>query len=108
MKIKLLPKTSLGKWSIKFIIVFFIFFIFSQILSLIGHKKGAFDSQSLGFFRLVVPFTIVFAGICGLTAFFTGIVSAIKNKEFSIFLLLSIFIGFFVLVFILGEFFSPH
>ena len=103
-----MPKTKLGKWSIKLILVFFTLFILVQIIAAVGRSQGAFDSSSLNVFQLLMPIIIIPAGVCGVAAFVTGIISIIKSKERSVFVFFSTAIGLFVLLFVLGEFLFPH
>jgi cytochrome bd-type quinol oxidase subunit 2 len=103
-----MPKTKLGKWSIKLILVFFTLFILVQIIAAVGRSQGAFDSSSLNVFQLLMPIIIIPAGICGVAACVTGIISIIKSKERSVFVFFSTAIGLFVLLFVLGEFLFPH
>ncbi len=103
-----MPKTKLGRWSVWLIIVFFVLFILMQIIAAVGRSQGAFDSDSFNAYQILIPITIIPAGICGLAAFFTGIISIIKSKERSVFVFLATAIGFFVLIFLLGEILFPH
>lgn len=73
-----MPITKLGKWSVWLIIVFFVLFILVQIIAAVGRSQGAFNSDSLNAYQLLIPITIIPAGICGLAALFTGIISIIK------------------------------
>ncbi len=103
MKINLSPNTNLGKWSIGLIASFFLFMILFFLLVASGQRGGeTFFSNPL----LAIPISI--AGLCGIAAFFTGLISSLKNRERAISVFLSIFIGLFVLLWILGEIFSPH
>jgi cytochrome bd-type quinol oxidase subunit 2 len=100
--------TTLGRWSVKLIIVFFALIILVQIIAAVGRSQGAFDSSSLNVFQLLMPIIIIPAGVCGVAAFVTGIISIIKSKERSVFVFFSTAIGLFVLLFVLGEFLFPH
>jgi len=103
-----MAKTRLGKWSLRLIVVFFALIILVQIIAAVGRAMGAFDSKSLNVFQLLMPIIIVPAGMCGIAAFATGILSIIKSKERSVFVFFSTAIGLFVLLFVLGEFLFPH
>jgi len=103
-----MPKTKLGRWSVWLIIVFFVLFILVQIIAAVGRSQGAFDSNSLNVFQILIPIIIIPAGICGIAAFFTGMISIIKSKDRSVFVFFATAIGFFVLIFLLGEILSPH
>ncbi|MBI2670751.1 hypothetical protein HYX18_02130 [Candidatus Woesearchaeota archaeon] len=60
------------------------------------------------FDNLVLTIPIFLAGISGILAFFTGIISIVKSKERSVLVFLATAIGLFVLIFVLGEFLFPH
>jgi hypothetical protein len=68
-----------------------------------GQRGG---EKFFGNLALTIP--ILLAGISGVSAFVTGIISIIKSKERSVLVFLTTTIGFFVLVFWLGEFLFPH
>ena len=100
---RVLPKTHLGKWSIGLILAFFavllVFFFFVNL----GEKGGAtFFSDP----KLAIP--ALLAGIFGVASFFVGLTGIMKEKECSLFVFISTIIGFFVLIFVLGEILFPH
>ncbi len=43
-----------------------------------------------------------------IAAFFCGIISIIRNKDYSVFVFISIVLGFFVLLWVLAEILFPH
>lgn len=92
MKTTLLPKTQLGKWSagltIFFLILITTFFIF-MLLGLVTFDEGHWWDLTVG---IAVPLII--------GAFITGII-AVKKKERSVLVFLSIFIGLCAILFIL-------
>ena len=101
MRVNLVPKTNLGKWSVGLIIAFFAFLGLFQILLVSGQRGGdTFFSNPL----LILPLLI--AGICGVAAFFTGIIGIAKRGERSVLVFLATLIGLFVLLFMLGEILS--
>ena len=65
-----MPKTRLGKWSVRLIVGFFLLFILVQIIAAVGRNQGAFDSGSFNAFQILISVTIIPAGICGIAAFF--------------------------------------
>lgn len=103
-----MSQTKLGRWAVWLILIFLALFILVQIISAGGRSQGAFDSNSLNAYQLLMPIMIIPAGICGITAFFTGAMSIIKSKERSVFVFFSTAMGFFVLLFVLGEFLFQH
>jgi lipopolysaccharide export LptBFGC system permease protein LptF len=92
MKLYLISKTQLGKWSIWLIITFIVLFISFQLLVASGQRGG-----DTFFSNLVLSVPMLIAGISGIAAFFTGIVGIIKNKERSVLVFISTIIGFLIL-----------
>jgi hypothetical protein len=103
VKLRLNPKTRLGKWSILLIAAFIVMFISFQLLAASGQRGG-----DTFFSNLALSIPIVIAGISGISAFCTGIISIIKSKERSILVFLATLIGLFVLLFVSGEILMPH
>jgi hypothetical protein len=60
------------------------------------------------FDNLAISIPMALAGLCGVAAFFTGIIGIIRDKERAVLVFLTTLIGLFVLVFIIGEFTSSH
>lgn len=94
IKINFLPKSRWGKWSaglnMFFLLVSIFFYIFAELLNVITSD-------------MVVTIFGATAVIASVIAFFIGITSVIKNKERSILVFISIFVGFVVLLFIFGD-----
>jgi len=98
-----MPKTIPGKLSVALIIASFLFLGLLWFFVALGQRGGAtFFSNPM----LAIPGLL--AGVCGILAFFIGIISIIKNKERSILVFLATAIGFFILGFCLGEILFPH
>ena len=91
MRLNFIPKTYLGKWSVGLIVVFFL----SIALVLLFVASG----------RLVINL-MIFAGICGMSSFFIGLISIIKNKERSILVFLATVAGLYILFLYLSEILS--
>jgi len=103
MKINFIPRTILGKWSIGLIIFFFLSFATLQLFIVYGERGG------VGFFsNLKLAISALFAGVCSILSFFTGIAAVIRRKERSILVFFATGIGFLVLLFVLGEILFPH
>jgi len=100
MKLRFIPKTHLGQWSIWLITVFIVLFI---IIVASGQRGGA-----TFFSNLALSIPMVIAGITGLLAFFTGIIGIIKSKERSVLVFSSTIIGLFFLVWVSAEILFPH
>jgi len=98
-----MPKTILGKWSVRLIIVFFLLFETHRLLVISGQRGGAtFFSNPL----LAIPGLLMV--ISGIAAFFAGMTTIIKNKERAVLVFIATVIGFFILIFCLGEIILPH
>ncbi len=103
MRVSILPKTPLGKWSTGLIIAFIVFIVVFQLLVVSGQRGGKTFSSNL-----VLTIPILLAGTSGVFAFLTGLIGVIRNRERSILVFLAMLIGLFVLFFCLGEVIFPH
>ena len=84
MRIIVLPKTTLGKWSVGLAIAFILSFLLAQVLY--GHNHDPNQVPD-------VVLAIIFVGIGG-AAFITGLISVIKHKERSILTFIAMAITF--------------
>jgi len=103
MTINFAPKTRLGRFSVGLISAFFLLFILVQLLIASGQRGGETFFDNLW---LSIP--VLVEAICGISAFFTGIIGILRQKERAISVFLATVIGFFVLWFVLGEILVPH
>ena len=95
MRISILPKSSLGRWSVGLAAAFILLSILFAVLAGLGGEPGPF---ALIFIANVV------IGVSFIAAFIAGLISIIKSKERSILVLLAVALGFCALLFYLGEF----
>ena len=80
MRISILPKSSLGRWSVGLTIAFILSFVLAQVLS----GLAGVELLGPGFNPvLAVILNIVFIGMSG-AAFVTGLISMIKERERSV------------------------
>jgi ABC-type transport system involved in multi-copper enzyme maturation permease subunit len=101
--VNFLPKTRLGKGSMIFIAIFFLFFAALQILVAMGQRGGeGFPGNLL----LFVPG--VLAAASGVAAFFVGLFAIIRKRERGILVFISVFLGFLIIFFLFGEIIVPH
>jgi len=104
------PDTKLGKWSIGLIIampiLFFVGTSFTNTLYASVLAGGSILQDIAA--RPALALTMLTGMAAGILAFFVGVVAVIVKKERSFFVYISTFIGMLLLVFLLGEFFSPH
>ena len=98
MRVTILPKTLLGKWSVGLAVAFILLIILSGVLT----GLGGVGPGPVG------PIVGVAFGISGIAAFVTGLISIIKSKERSILVFLVVVVGVLALLFLLGEVIFPH
>jgi len=105
---KSLPKNKLSKLCLKLMLIFFILFIIVQVVSYIANKNGAFNSEEINAYKILMPVLVIPMALIGISSFFTGLISIIKHKERSFLVFIAVFIGFLILLFAMGEFLFPH
>jgi len=103
MKIYFIPKTNLGKWSIRLIIAFLILLGLFFIFIVLGERGGDTFFSNL---KLAIPGLL--SAISAIAAFFIGLISIIKSKERSVCVFLASLIGFLILLWVLAEILFPH
>lgn len=101
--LNMIPKTRLGRWSTKLIVVFFSCFAAFQLLLAFGQRPG-----ETFFSNPILSVVALLMGTAGVLAFVTGATSIFRDRERSIFVFLYAALGLFVLIFWLGEIFVPH
>jgi len=102
--IKLLPKTTPGKWSIGLIIAFFLLLATGMTVVTAFHQTGG----NTIFDNLWISIPMLGAAVSAITGLFVGIAAIWKQKERAILVFVPIIIGFLVLFFVLGEILVPH
>jgi len=98
MRISILPKTSLGKWSTGLIIAAFIMpvvFIIEMVL----------NSWS-GMWSVVIP--IILGAVFAFSSMVIGIIGIVKSKERSILVFIATVLGAFALIIAVGQFLIPE
>ena len=93
MRVSILPKTSLGWWSVGLVIAIIVLFV------VVPEVPGA-EVTALG--RAIA---IGFAAISGV-AFVTGLIGIVRRRERSILVFLTTAIGMFALIIAVGEAFG--
>ena len=91
MRISILPKTSLGRWSVGLAAAFILLYILFAVLTGLG-------GVGPGPVAPIVIATVAF-GISNIAAFVTALISVIKSKERSILVFLAVAVGLFTLAF---------
>ncbi len=94
MRINVLPKTSLGRWSVGLAAAIILLLVLLCVFAGQGDVgPGPFS-----------PIATVAFGISGIAALVTGLISIVKNKERSVLVFVAALSGLFVLIFFLVEF----
>lgn len=97
-----MPKTHLGKWSFGLIVAFFVLLVVAQfVVAATGGGGETFADN------LPVSLTMLAVWGTGIAAFVTGLLAIIRQRERSWLAYIAAFIGFLMLVFVLGELFGP-
>jgi hypothetical protein len=99
----LVPKTTLGKWSLGLSVSFFVSLGLLMLMAATGQEGGEKFTDNL---LLAIPAFL--AAVSAVGAFSTGIVGIIRKKERSILVFAATIIGLLVLLFLVGEFTTPH
>lgn len=97
------PTSTPGKWSVGLAILSVLLFVFMMILVSLGQEGGDkfTDNLLLSIPGIASGGAVVLAGL-------TGLFALIRLRERAITVFASTLIGLIALVFIVGEFVSPH
>jgi len=109
MKLNFLPKSCLGKWSVVLIVAMPIFFYIG--MSFVDFYESVPAGKTIPHDIMVRPgvaLSMLAGFVCGIAAFFTGIMGIIKKKDYSILIFLSTAVGFLALSWCLAEILFPH
>ncbi len=105
MKRWILPASNPGRYSIYSIVLGAVLFVLSQNIHLVPRvipRSPSFFNDPLHASLLILTW------IAGTAAFLLGAYSIIRRRERSVFVFLTIIVGFFVFVFGAGEVIAPH
>ncbi len=109
MRLKFIPETFWSKWSVALIVAMPIFFYIG--ISFVDSYESAPAGKTIPHDIMVRPgiaLPMLAGFICGITAFFSGIIGIIKKKDYSILVFLSSAMGFLTLLWCLAEVLFPH
>jgi len=109
MKISFGPKSSLGKWSVGLIIIVPILFYIG--MSFVGFYESVPAGETIPHDVIARPglaLSMLGGFFSGIAAFFCGIIGLLRKKDYSVFVFISTVMGFFVLLWVIGEILFPH
>ena len=110
MKVNLIPKTKLGKWSVGLItampILFFIGMSFTDSLyeSVSAGRTILEDIAQ----RPALALTMLAGMVAGVSAFIVGLIAIIREKERTVLVYVATSIGMLLILFLIGEVLFPH
>ncbi len=105
-----MPKTTLGKWSLWLVaampILFFIGVSFTNLLYA-SVPAGNTILEDIAR-RPALALTMLAGTVSGISAFITGLIAIVKQKERTPSVYIAIIIGALFILFLIGEVFFPH
>lgn len=108
--LRILPATALGKWSVGLMIVMPILFIigssFAGLLYPSVPAGGTIFADIAA--RPALALTMLAGMGSGISGFITGFLAIIRKKDHSLLVYVSTLIGVLLILFLAGEFISPH
>ena len=110
MRLSFIPKTKLGKWSLglaaAMLALFFIDMFFTTLLYESVPAGGTILKDIA--VRPALALTMLSGMVSGISAFVTGLIAIIRQKERAILVYGATLIGALLIIFLLGEFISSH
>lgn len=108
--LKIMPKTTLGKWSVGLIVAMPLLFIIGTSFTNSLYKSvpaGGTILEDIAM-RPALAFAMLVGMVAGISAFITGLLAIIRQKENALLVYVSTVIGAVLLLFLTGEFIFPQ
>jgi hypothetical protein len=107
---RILPKSALGKWSVGLIVAMpLLFFIGSSFTNSLYKAVPSGDTILADLVaRPALALTMLAGMAAGISAFITGLLALIRQKDHALLVFVSSTIGGLLVVFLAGEFLFPH
>lgn len=110
MRLSFIPKTTLGRWSLGLVaampVLFFIGMSFTTLLYKSVPAGGTILKDIA--VRPALALTMLAGMASGISAFIIGLIAIIRQKEHALLVYGATLIGALLVIFLLGEFLSPH
>jgi len=107
---EIMPKTQLGKWSLGLIaampVLFFIGMSFTNLLYESVPAGNSILEDIAG--RPALAITMLAGNVSGISAFITGLIAIIRQKERALLVFVATVIGALLILFLIGEILFPH
>ncbi len=110
MRLTFVPKTTLGRWSLGLIVAMPVLFFIGMSFTILLYKSvpaGGTILKDIAV-RPALALTMLSGMVSGISAFVTGLIAIIRQKERAILVYGATLIGALLIIFLLGEFLSPH
>ena len=110
MRFSFIPKTKLGKWSVGLAAAMPVLFFIGMSFTTLLYESVPAGSTILKDIavRPVLALTMLSGMVSGISAFVTGLIAIIRQKERAVLVYGATLIGALLIIFLLGEFISPH
>jgi len=107
---RITPKTTLGKWSVVLIVAMPILFIIGTSFTNSLYKSVPAGVTILADIavRPALAITMLAGMVAGISAFITGLLAIIRQKENALLVYVSTVIGALLMLFLTGEITFPH
>ena len=105
-----MPKTNSGKWSVGLILAMFVLFFIGMSLTNTLYESvpaGGTILADIGA-RPVLALSMLAGFGAGISAFVTGLIAIIRQKERTILVFVSTLVGAALLLFLIAEIIFPH
>ena len=104
------PKSTLGRWSVGLILTMVVLFIIGTSFTNSLYKSVSAGESILTdiFARPALALSMLSGMVAGISAFFTGILAIIRQKENAVLVYISTAIGTLIILFLVGEIIFPH
>ena len=105
-----MPRTKLGKGSVGLILAMFVLFLIGPTFTSSLYKSIPAGDTILADIanRPALAIAMLIGMVSGISAFIIGLTAIIKQKERTILVYLATIVGAGLIVFLIGEFSSPH
>jgi hypothetical protein len=107
---RITPKTTLGKWSVGLIVAMPILFIIGSSFTNSLYKSvpagGTIPADITA--RPVLALTMLAGMVAGISAFITGLLAIIRQKENALLVYAATVMGVLLILFLIGEIVFPH
>ena len=107
---RITPKTTLGKWSVGFIVAMPLLFIIGTSFTNSLYKSVPAGGTILAdiFARPALALTMLAGMVAGILAFIVGLLAIVRQKENALLVYVSSSIGALLVLFLAGEILFPH